>query len=262
MNTPTIFYSPHQDDEAIGFAGGIMEHKEAGRDVYLVLLTNGVNPDLLDIMNGKKECPIRCSYCDGNNTHNFNLTMEQLIWARNVDFIASAQALGVTRTYIIEKGRGLNDDEFYSNDTASYDKYVDKIASIISGFETAFPGSSHKLVSGLHDIYPGSQTPNPTHKACWDAALKLKDKISDFRFYRVYQYEYPYTDVEGQIHELPQPYYTYTLKPSWMKAKMAALEQYNIMQPSAGRYATGYHSVPDLFKKAKEIDKEFIDLLP
>ncbi|MFI8461567.1 hypothetical protein [Kitasatospora sp. NPDC085464] len=28
---PAIFYSPHQDDEALGLAGSILEHKAAGR---------------------------------------------------------------------------------------------------------------------------------------------------------------------------------------------------------------------------------------
>jgi LmbE family N-acetylglucosaminyl deacetylase len=74
MKSPAIFYSPHQDDEALGMAGAIREHKEAGRPVYLVLLTNGINSGMLDIMNGG-------TYCSWHETsHNFNLTMERGKW--------------------------------------------------------------------------------------------------------------------------------------------------------------------------------------
>jgi GlcNAc-PI de-N-acetylase len=48
---PAIFYSPHQDDDAIGLAGSVLEHKAAGRPVYLVLVSNGLNGDLAKYMN-------------------------------------------------------------------------------------------------------------------------------------------------------------------------------------------------------------------
>lgn len=41
MGPPAIFYTPHQDDESLGMAGAIVEHIEAGRPVFLVLLTDG-----------------------------------------------------------------------------------------------------------------------------------------------------------------------------------------------------------------------------
>ena len=49
---PAVFYAPHKDDEAIRMAGAIRQHKEAGRPVYLVLLTSGANRSLLEILNG------------------------------------------------------------------------------------------------------------------------------------------------------------------------------------------------------------------
>lgn len=54
---PAIFYSPHQDDEAIAMGGAIYEHVSVGRPVYLVLLTNG-HPSLnmmLPFVNRKKK---------------------------------------------------------------------------------------------------------------------------------------------------------------------------------------------------------------
>lgn len=78
LDSPAIFYSPHQDDESIGMAGAIREHKEAGRSVHLVLLTNGINQGLLDIMNGANgPCPLaaNCRQPD----HALGLSMDDMI---------------------------------------------------------------------------------------------------------------------------------------------------------------------------------------
>src|SRR5262245_57950980 len=146
--TPAIFYAPHQDDEAIGMAGAIREHKAADRPVYLVLLTNGSNSGLLKILNGQ-------TFCQWHQTHHdFSLTMEQLIWARKVEFIASAMQLEVDKIFILEDGQGLNGAEPYSR----YGKLVDRIADTIKRFETQFPAASHNLVSGSLDLLPDSRT--------------------------------------------------------------------------------------------------------
>src|SRR3990167_9550975 len=45
---PAIFWLPHQDDEAIGFAGAIAKAKAEGRPVFLVLISNGINSILAE----------------------------------------------------------------------------------------------------------------------------------------------------------------------------------------------------------------------
>lgn len=243
MNSPAIFYSPHPDDEALGMAGAIREHKEAGRPVYLVLLTNGINSGMLNILNGETFCEWHKIY------HHCALTMEQMMWGRKVEFAASARCLGVDKVFIVEDGQGLDDCEAYEH----YDRFVDSVTDIIREFETKFPGASHKLISGNLDIYPDG-TKNPTHQACWDAAMRLRDQITDFRFYRVYVYWKPEKERTSD--------YQLTLKPDWKAAKRAALRQYKLFNPRAGRFAVGYHSVADLIDAASKADKEYIDVLP
>ena len=174
---PAVFYAPHQDDEAIGMAGAIRRHKEAGRPVYLVLLTSGANRALLEILNG-------VTWCTWHQTnHNFELTMEQMCWARKMEFVASARRLDVDRVFMVNDGQGLDLG-------MSYNKLVDCVKQTIKRFEHLYLGASHNLVSGNLDRLPrGSATvTNAIHEACWDAATKLNGKISDFRFYRVYVY--------------------------------------------------------------------------
>src|SRR5688572_2974061 len=96
---PAIFYTPHQDDEAIAMAGAIAEHKSAGRPVYLVLLTDG-HPSvrMQEMLNGERRCPWH------NTFHTFRLTIDQMIWARTIELLESARQLGVDRVFIAETG--------------------------------------------------------------------------------------------------------------------------------------------------------------
>jgi len=240
---PIIFYAPHQDDEAIGMAGAVQEQKEAGRAVYLVLLTDGVSEDWLKILDGRTFCRWHHTY------HDLPLTMEQMIWARKVEFVASAARLGADKIFILDDAQGLDDTEPYID----YRRFVPRVADAIKRFEAKFPGASHRLVSGSLDLLPDGTT-NPTHRACWDAAASLRSQISDFKFYRVYTYFQPVAARTAQFQ--------LNLKPAWRVAKQAALNEYKLFKPEAGRFAIGYHSAPELIDAAYNDDKEYLDLLP
>jgi len=240
---PAVFYAPHQDDKAIGMAGAIRQHKEEGRPVYLVLLTSGANRSLLDILNGST----RCTWHQIN--HNFQLTMEQMCWARKIEFVASARRLEVDKVFVVNDGQGLDL-------STSYKQRVKCIKQTIKRFERKFPGASHHLVSGNLDLLPGGSATatNLSHQACWDAAMKLRSKISDFRFYRIYVYWKDQADRDSQ--------YQHDLKPEWQACKQAALDEYKLFCPEAGRFALGYHDVPQLIDAAAADPKEYLDLLP
>jgi hypothetical protein len=240
---PGIFYAAHQDDEAIGMAGAIREYKEAGRPVYLVLLTNGANPLLLNILNGSTECAWHQTH------HDFRLTMEQMCWARKMEFVASAGRLGADGIFIVNEGQGLEP-------SMDYRQLVKCVKQTIKRFERKFPGATHHLMSGSLDLLPAgsASATNLCHQACWDAAMKLRRKISEFRFYRVYIYWKDPADRRSQ--------YQRDLKSEWQVAKRAALDEYKLFCPEAGRYAVGYHSVPQLLDAAASDSKEYLDLLP
>src|SRR5262245_20336553 len=224
-------------------AGAIGQHKEAGHPVYLVLLTNGANRLLLEILNG-------LSWCTWHQTHhNFHLSMEQLCWARKTEFVASAKQLNVDRIFMVNDAQGLKLG-------MEYEKLVRSVIQTIKHFEGKFPGASHHLVSGRLDLLPkGSSTAtNAAHQACWDAAVALNSKISNFRFYRVYVYWKDRAERESGFQCI--------LKPDWLALKQAALNEYKLFSPESGRFAVGYHSVGQLMDAAATDSNEYLDCLP
>jgi LmbE family N-acetylglucosaminyl deacetylase len=241
--TPAIFYSPHQDDESIGMAGGIREHKEAGRPVHLVLLTNGINQALLDMMNGVNgPCPLG-SLCKQPD-HKLGLSMGAMIAGRTAEFYAAAALLGVDEVHNI----GFNDDDVVTDRQG----FIERIKAVILDFEHRYPGASHKLTSGWRDVPPGQSNPNPTHSACRDAAEALRSQVSDIRFYWTYAYFYEQSRRTADL--------VVDLTESQFSAKRAAILEYNRWDPGNGRYSLGFHSVSDALTGAYADPHEYVDV--
>jgi LmbE family N-acetylglucosaminyl deacetylase len=246
---PAIFYAPHQDDEALAMAGAIAEHKDAGRPVYLVLLTDGnPSPHLLDILNGAKYCPLH------ETTHDFELGPEEVVRARNAEFRASGERLGVDGVFF-----GAPHLRLWSDlPKRRHIDLVEHVGKTIAWFESQYPGASHKLVSGQLDTYThagtGEERTRKSHRACWEAALILRDRIADFRFYRVYVFDKPVSQRTAQHKR--------KLTPVWVERKRAACDEYGVLDPAHGRYAAGHHSTHTTFVAALEDHTEYIDLLP
>lgn len=254
-------------------AGAIVEHKAAGRPVWLVLITDGSNDGLLQVMNGQIPCGAPGLHgSTGPVWHSFNLTMEQLEWARSVEFVASAKALGVDEVFIVNDAQGLHS---LGMPPAVYQS---NIKEIITRFEArAFSRygvrPSHKFVTGTRDpVYEvvtadGGTTVSARltgdHVAIEQAALDLLQDgiINDARFYRVNAYSNPSLSVADDTPDL-----TITLSPAVMAQKQAALNEYKLFLPVAGRYALGFHSIGyTLFENptgAYFHDKEYLDCPP
>ena len=194
------------------------------------------------ILNGDVVCPWH------GEPHAFGLTVEQMIWARTVEFIESARQLGVDRVFIAGVG-GLDDREAYQ----AYLLFRDHVRDIVWHFESRYPQASHKLISGWHDTYEveGRVQTNPAHRACWDAAVVLRQAITDFRFYRVYVYYEPKHVRNAQTRR--------QLTSAWLERKRAALAEYKLFEPLSARYAYGYHSVSELIDNAYNDDTEYFD---
>lgn len=242
---PAIFYSPHQDDESLAMAGSIREHKEAGRQVILVLLTRGENGGLLDIMNGTADCPLGTE-CPGGGNHSFGLVQDDIVRGRTDEFKAAARCLGVDRVVVRDRSDSAWTD---------YAGFVQEVRDTILEFEARYPGASHKLVNGYRDVIYGypPDDPNLTHKACREAAEGLEGQIADFRYYWVYGYTYPL--------ELRTADYVLPLSDKQFARKRQALAEYGRWDPRHGRYALGYHSVGKLMIDPAAADPhEYIDL--
>ncbi len=232
---PAIFYSPHQDDETIGMGASIAEHVRAGRPVYVVLLTNGANTGMLAYL----------------QTLNPNSTMQNVINARNNEFIAACIALGVHRIYIANVGSGY--DESIPFLTLKTD-----FKNTMSYMRNLFPSASHKTVSGNCDSYNPNCDKMPTHQAAATAIHELYNTgvITDIRLYRVYCYYWNYGTCDRCS--------------SWFKPvsssdklrRQSAINQYKYVNTSIQRYGLAYwHSVSALFDNSWDSNYEYVDYI-
>ncbi|NEB04467.1 PIG-L family deacetylase [Streptomyces sp. SID13726] len=248
---PAIFYAPHQDDDAIGLAGSILEHKAAGRPVHLVLVSNGRNPDLATLMN-TDPCPLTTwsspHPCAAGGRHNLSWPTDgtnKIVAGRTAEFMASAKALGVDKVINFK----IVDDGFDS--VSAYNKLVDRIDAKVRALAAQYPGASHKFTAGWLER-------TETHKACSDVAYRLMNDgtISDVRFNHVYAYARP------EDRRADGAAYVLNIPGSHMKTKRAAIYAYNTWDPGRNLYALGYHSVPELMEAAHADPREFVYTLP
>ncbi|KAI9242821.1 MAG: hypothetical protein BYD32DRAFT_402684 [Podila humilis] len=247
--TPTIFYVPHQDDDALAMALAIREHIEAGRKVIVHLYSDGINSVLRDIIAGTvAPCPLQ------HDPHIFNVTLQDVVTGRTHEFRQSLRHLGVQDENMYETG--WSDIE----PVKDYPTFQKKLKDLIVGYEEKYPGASHKCISGEYDRDGLGR--NPTHRACWDVARELIDEHPtgypsskqpwDFRFYRTYTYYKSPEHREAQyIQALPQ-FLTY---------KQRALDQYKKWEPSHGELAWGYHSVKALIDASYNDPYVYVDML-
>ncbi|MER5473056.1 PIG-L family deacetylase [Streptomyces sp. NPDC002935] len=248
---PAIFYSPHQDDEALGLAGSILEHKAAGRPVYLVLVSRGENDKLAVKMNADP-CPLTTEDsrhpCAAGGHHNLSWPVDgtsMIVPARTAEFMASAKTLGVDKVINFK----LSDSPY--NSPANFSNFVKAVEKKVRALADQYPGASHKFTAGWLEV-------TDTHKALSDVAYRLLNDgtITDARFNHVYAYDRPLeTRANGASYVLNIP-------DSHMAIKRKAIYCYNTWDPSRNFYALGYHSVPDKLERAHSDPREFVYTLP
>lgn len=252
-NPPAIFFSPHQDDEALAMGASIAEHARSGRPVYVVLLSNGNNKVILSLLNGVSgNCPV-----PGHGKHDFKLTMQDVINARNAEFIASCQSLGVHKIYIANEGYGFDESVGLENLVSLYQ-------TTMLSFQIPGIPLSLKTISGDRDYYPDKNgyatLRHQGHRACAIAAhnLYMNNNVTDIRLYRIYTFYNPNkgNHLTADWVKGVSSYGNYNDK---LKRKYA-LNAYNVWNPSKGKYAIGeQHSVGALFLNSFNTNYEYID---
>jgi hypothetical protein len=227
-NRPAVFFSPHQDDETLGMAGAIYEHVQAGRDVFIELMTDGSRSGARTVLgNGGTD-----TWHSG--THSYALTYEQFSEARDREFRAAAIRLGVKGIYLGTATDGA----------LTQAQVAERIQWWRGG---GFTGLSLKGTVGAED--PGSVggAAHPDHAAVWNALVA--SGFADVRGYLVYHHTTGVGTPDGTI----------TLTAAQCSAKRAALNEYKVWSPGAGRYAVGYHSVAQLIDSTYSSCREYIE---
>ncbi len=266
-----IFYTPHQDDEAIAMGGAIAEHRQAGARVVVVLLSNG-----------------RPSTAMGNNIRNLygpTWTDSAIMSARNAELTASYTALGANDLYLNgSTNQGLIDDvPTGGNGQAPTEAMIAAVMQMVRDFNFLFRVKGpnrlgtdtfppdHKLISGRRE-WDSSGYSHELHRASAEAARRLSGRRSgyaqeidpnQFRLYRCYEYFKPQAQRTGsfQVRDVS----------AWIGTKRNALNEYAIVYPANptppnGRIAYGYKSasIPgvSLIDNAWNDPREFVDLIP
>lgn len=114
---PALFFSPHQDDETLSMGASIVDHVNAGRDVQVILMTNGGSTGVVDQQYGGD--------------------MAACVAERDREFKAAVTALGATpviRPDRVQDGSLTIDyalsvfNEYYAQygDTASFKTMTDR----------------------------------------------------------------------------------------------------------------------------------------
>ena len=248
ISPPAIFYSPHQDDETIGMGASIAEHVRIGRPVFVVLFTNGAGSSAINILNGKEKC------YNHNTFHHFNLTQEDIITARNAEFIAACKKLGVHRIYIANNGKGFDESIGLINMTL-------KFKNLILDFQDQYPTISHKLISGNSDYACTGEkcdvyTRSDAHRAGDIAINELfkSGKVNDIRLYKTYIYSSCYNSRKRNANWLKP------ISELDMLTKQKACDEYKLFKPKLGRYAIGFeHSVWEYFSNTYSSEFEYVN---
>ena len=244
---PSIFYSPHQDDETIGMGASIAEHVRIGRPVYVVLFTNGAGSSAFNILNGKEKCSSH------NTFHHFNLSRKDFINARNNEFIAACKKLGAHRVYIVNNGKGVDESIGLKN-------MIIRFKNLIYYFQKQYPNISHKLISGNSDYSCSGEncntyTQSDAHKAGDISINNLYDLgiVKDVRLYKIYIFSSCYNE-RKRIANWKKPVST-----SDMLTKQKACDEYKLFKPEIGRFAIAYnHSVWEYFSNSYSSKYEYV----
>lgn len=258
---PVVFLMPHQDDEMF-MAGSIRSFLFTDRPVHVVMVTAGNSSAARDEVNGVVYCGWHKRYHnlrqEGSSDPDRNLSLKDFSFARNREFYGSMTALGVPAANIHfandevpEAKNGLgetwssgwtspryNDDGTFSKRDTSFTKATE----VIDYYVKKYPTASFKTVAGNYSLYGISETnyTNLDHSAL-----------------RVALGRYVGTTDKAYYSDKPIGT-TITLNADQKAAKARALNNYYAWKPSSGRYAVGYHSVPDLLNKWKSYPYEYV----
>lgn len=217
---PAVFFVPHQDDEALSMGVGILEHVDAHRDVRVVVVTDGRSSG------ARGQLCQRVAIC---------LTPTEFAAARDKEMVAALGRLGVRRQNIYFEGIPDNGSLTLSRAGQVIDKYVAMFGT----------GASYKTTSWLDANSDHFNLGYALDARCRSGAVR------DCRFYQysVYDLHHPGI-VNGTIPKVVTPVgFLATPGPSAYQRVRAAMKEYDVWNPRAGRYAIGWrYSVPASFR--------------
>jgi LmbE family N-acetylglucosaminyl deacetylase len=202
-----VYYVPHQDDEAVNFGVSILNHFAEGYRVHLVLCTDGSASGVKRILSGEV-------YCEWHQCrHDFGLSEQEFVAARNREFVWAAGCLGIPpeRVHIeqVAKDRQLT---------------LEQSVTLIRKYAALLPKARH-ISYTAGDVHPDHAVLGKALKQ-----LNRSEEIDDVRF------QIKFVEFEKWNGNFE------TCKADYLPFLKAADQVYRVYQPDQGLYAIGYHS--------------------
>jgi N-acetylmuramoyl-L-alanine amidase len=239
---PIIYFVPHQDDEILSLGIDIRNEISLGRNVQIVLVTDGENSGARDILNGQydSESPLPSLagekvYCSWHHTYHDpvaehfqtqHLTFEQFSNLRTDEF---KRAL---------KGLGVHDDQIHIEALHADNINIDNVDRIVKKYLALYPNADVRSLSWFDG--------HPTHSLIGQTILSLQHT----GFIERYQAKYllsVYTDRFYPVEKPIQSQKEVMENPADLSNLVDAANEYKRYDPQHGFYAIGYHSVDGQF---------------
>lgn len=224
---PAVYFVPHQDDETLSMSVSIARRAAAGREVHVVLVTDGSR-------SGAFKNYFDCSPAGDTRYEKVAcLTRGEFVEARNREFVAALKVLGVPSSRISFEGI-VNNESTSASVGAIVDRYIARFG----------PSASYNTMSWLDMHVDHYALGYVLNNRC------IRQGIPDCRFYQsdLYSLQHPGIDIGYPKVVTPRGWLDVPT-PTELAAVRAAMDEFRRWDPQAGRYAIGWkYSVSKYFE--------------
>lgn len=222
-----LYFAPHQDDELLSMGIDICASLKKNHDVHVILCADGSKSYVRGLLNNGKAC------AKHEGIHQYNLSVEDFIKARDREFTGSCLALGVPEGNIHIPEKRAVDGSLY----VSYGEAL--IRSFLSRFDADVE---------ICTISPSNgPSQHSDHRNIGQAAENLL-KAGVIRKVRFFIEPYLFEKIKDNPQFIPVAPTIQQASSSVARKISAAVDSYSLWQPEQQRYAVGYHSVTTEFR--------------
>ena len=219
-----LVFSPHQDDETLTMGSFVAQSVSKGCEVHEILCTDGSASWVRNELANGAGCDFH------NGLHLFDLSVPEFVKARDAEFEAGCEVVGVSPANVnIDADRAVDGELTLSQARGYILKYLDM-----------YPDAAVCTISPL--VGPSQHV---DHRVLGQAALDLyrEGYIKELRLF-VEPYNISEFVESNPDLSLFRPS---TLSPDCLVKLRGAIDSYSDWEPTLGKYAIGYHSVGAYF---------------
>lgn len=225
---PILYIVPHQDDEILSYGIDIRNELSHGRQVQLILLTDGDDSGARNILNGDVYCHIHATYHNPvkEGFKGGALSPAAFANARTDEYFRASRALGVPN------------DHIHTNFIPSGQYYGSAIRAVIEKYLKLYPNADVRSFSWFDG-----------HSAHALIGKTVQGMQQDGVLQR-YQAEYFTSIYTDRFYKIPIPMENFLSQldnPNDLEHLKSAIGEYRRYDPKNGYYAVGYHSVTSQF---------------